>query len=212
MKVLRTSSYRRVVVQNSCSRLVFKADWKCCMYSSQCLERCQDPLEAQANDIVDMGGCLSQLDHFVKSFACFQGLSAGSPLDTQRLGDLRLLLQRLLWRSAATWVLMVACKVQPCDWASMPASGLMMLAVTMAWWTSRRHSCRRQAGSYVVGVPSRPPDHRLCATGSTRSPQGGFSIACQHWTAWRTSGLSMKDKVTIQAPRSDHLFERRLVK
>ena len=92
----------------------------------------QDPLEAQANDIVDMGGSLraenphSPCDHF-RDF----GL---------RLGHLRLLLQRLsaaIGLEAPSKFFVDACEVRPSVWESMQASGPKMQGQTTEWWTSR---------------------------------------------------------------------------
>mmetsp|Transcript_10317 Transcript_10317/g.24794 ORF Transcript_10317/g.24794 Transcript_10317/m.24794 type:complete len:482 (+) Transcript_10317:59-1504(+) len=107
VQVLRTSSYRRVVAQNACSRLVFK-----------------DPLEAQANDIVDMGWAIFD--------CCYKGA-------TIRVG-----------KHAGKWA----------------------------------EDAGADHGMVDFKASGPPP---LC--------HGEY-----------------KDKVTIQAPRSDYLFERRLVK
>lgn len=107
VQVLRTASHRRVVVENSCSRLVFK-----------------DPLDSKSNDLVDMG------------WAIFDCCCRGA---TIRLGQ------------------------HAGKWSEEPAGDHGMV-------------------DFKAAGP--PP---LC--------HGEY-----------------KDKVTIQAPRSDHLFERRLVK
>ncbi|CAE7872910.1 hypothetical protein AK812_SmicGene39457 [Symbiodinium microadriaticum] len=107
VQVLRTSSYRRVVAQNACSRIVFK-----------------DPLEAQANDIVDMGWAIFD--------CCYKGA-------TIRVG-----------KHAGKWA----------------------------------EDAGADRGMVDFKASGPPP---LC--------HGEY-----------------KDKVTIQAPRSDYLFERRLVK
>jgi len=107
VQVLRTASHRRVVVENSCSRIVFK-----------------DPLESQMNDLVDMGWAIFD--------CCHKGA-------TIRLGQ------------------------HAGKWSEEPAGDHGMV-------------------DFKAAGP--PP---LC--------HGEY-----------------KDKVTIQAPKSDYLFERRLVK
>jgi len=107
VQVLRTPSHRRVVVQNTCSRLVFK-----------------DPLEAQSNDIVDLGWAIFDCCH--KGATIRVGQHAGK-------------------------------------WSTEPSGDF---------------------GAVDFKASGPPP---LC--------HGEY-----------------KDKVTIQAPRSDYLFERRLVK
>ena len=105
-----------------------------------------------------------------------------------------------------------ACEVRPSGWGSMQESGPKMQVQTVEWWISRLCTSDSLKGR-LAEILKQSLKGLWTTAAVPRRVQGlGMAWAADSQTGADSHRELSQDKVTIQAPRSDYLFERRLVK